>query len=98
METKKITFVHDCDDDYLNNTILFIRTSGCITQMEEVTAKQFIYTWKDVFNSKVEGRDLEAFMKAQQTAVIHTVSYATYDRNIWTFINSEGNQLSFNLI
>ena len=98
METKKITFVHDCDDDYLNNTILFIRTSGCITQMEEVTAKQFIYTWKDVFNSKVEGRDLEAFMKAQQTAVIHTVSYPTYDRNIWTFINSEGNQLSFNLI
>ena len=98
METKKITFIHDCDKNYLNNTILFIRTSGCITQMEEVPAKQFIYTWKDVFNSKVEGRDLKALMKAQQTAVIHTVSCAEYDRNIWTFINSEGNQLSFNLI
>ena len=97
METKKITFVHDCDDDYLTNTILFIRTSGCITQMEEFTVKEFINIWKDVFNSKVEGRDLESLMKEQQTAVIHTVSYATYNRNIWTFINSEGNQLSFNL-
>ena len=80
------------------NTILFIRTSGCITNMEEITAKEFINNLKDVFNSKVEGRDLQAFMKAQQTAVIHRVSYPTYDRDIWTFINSEGNQLSFNLI
>ena len=98
METKKITFVHDYDDDYLTNTILFIRTRGCITSMEEFTVKEFINHWKDVFNSKVEGRNLEALMKAQQTAVIHTVSCPTYDRNIWTFINSEGNQLSFNLI
>ena len=98
METKKITFMHDYDDDYLTNTILFIRTRGCITQMEEITVKEFICHWKDVFNSKVEGRNLEALMKAQQTAVIHTVSCPTYDRNIWTFINSEGNQLSFNLI
>lgn len=98
METKKITFVHDCEDNYLNNTILFIKTGGCITSMEEVPAKQFIYTWKDVFNSKAEGRNLEALMKAQQTAVVHRVTYATYDRDIWTFINSEGNQLSFNLI
>ena len=97
METKKITFVHDCDDDYLTNTILFIRTMGCITSMEEITVKEFIYHWKDVFNSKVEGRDLEAFMKEQQTAVIHSVSYTTYNRNIWTFINSEGNQAIFNL-
>ena len=97
METKKITFVHDYDDDYLTNTILFIRTSGCITQMEEFTVKYFINIWKDVFNSKVEGRDLESLMKEQQTAVIHSVSYTTYNRNIWTFINSEGNQLTFNL-
>ena len=98
METSKITFVHDCEDNYLNNTILFIKTCGCITQMEETTVKEFIYIWKDVFNSKVEGRNLEAFMKAQHTAVVHTVSYPTYDRNVWTFINSEGSQLSFNLI
>lgn len=98
METSKITFVHDYDDDYLTNKILVIRTRGCITQMEEFTVKEFIYHWKDVFNSKVEGRNLEALMKAQRTAVIHTVSCPTYDRNIWTFINSEGNQLSFNLI
>ena len=98
MDTRKITFVHDCEDNYLNNTILFIETRGCITQMEETTVKEFIYLWKDVFNSKVEGRDLEAFMKAQHTAVVHRVSYPTYDRIIWTFINSEGNQLSFNLI
>ena len=62
MEAKKITFVHDCEDNYLNNTILFIRTSGCITNMEEITAKEFINNLKDVFNSKVEGRDLQAFM------------------------------------
>ena len=97
METKKITFVHDCDDDYLTNTILFIRTRGFITQIEEFTVKEFINVWKDVFNSKVEGRDLESLMKEQRTAVIHSVSYTTYNRNIWTFINSEGNQLSFNL-
>ena len=98
METKKITFVHDYDDDYLTNTILFIRTRGCITQIEEFTVKEFINIWKDVFNSKVEGRDLESLMKEQRTAVIHSVSYTTYNRNIWTFINSEGNQLLFNLI
>ena len=98
METKKITFVHDYDDDYLTNTILFIRTRGCITQMEEITVKEFIHLWKDLFNSKVEGRDLESFMKEQQTAVVHSVSCPTYDRNVWTFINSEGNQSSFNLI
>ena len=97
METKKITFVHDYDDDYLTNTILFIRTRGCITQMEEFTVKEFINIWKDVFNSKVEGRNLESLMKEQRTAVIHSVSYSTYNRNIWTFINSEGNQSSFNL-
>lgn len=97
MDTKKITFVHDYDDDYLTNTILFIRTMGCITTMEEFTVKEFINHWKDVFNSKVEGRNLEALMKEQHTAVIHSVSYTTYGRNIWTFINSEGNQLIFNL-
>lgn len=98
MDTNRITFVHDCDDDYLTNTILFIRTRGYMTQMEEVPVKQFIYTWKDIFNSKVEGRNLEAFMKAQKTAVVHWVSNPSYDRDIWTFINSEGCQLSFNLI
>ena len=97
METKKITFVHDYDDDYLTNTILFIRTSGCITSMEEITVKEFVNHWKDVFNSKVEGKDLEALMKSQKTAVIHSVSYTTYNRNIWTFINSEGNQMLINL-
>ena len=41
MTTTKITFVHDCEDDYLNNTILLIKTSGCITNMEELTVKEF---------------------------------------------------------
>lgn len=96
METKKITFVHNHEDNYLNNTILLIKTSGCITQMEELTVKEFIYLWKDLFRTiKI---DLEKFMKAQKTAVVNWVSNPTYDRDIWTFINSEGNQLSFNLI
>ena len=96
METSRITFVHNCDKDYLTNTILLIKTSGYITQMEELTVKEFIYLWKDLFRTiKI---DLEKFMKAQKTAVVHWVSNPTNDRDIWTFINSEGNQLSFNLI
>ena len=96
MTTTKITFVHDCEDDYLNNTILLIKTSGCITNMEELTVKEFIYLWKDLF--RTNKIDLKKFMKAQKTAVVHWVSNPTIDRDIWTFINSEGNQLSINLI
>lgn len=99
MYTNIITFKHSCgDDDYLTNTILFIQTKGYITQMEEMPAKQFVYLYKDVFDNKAEGRNLEAFMKAQQTAVVNYVSNSEYDREIFTFINSEGSQLSYNLI